>query len=877
MLEPGGLTTSYTYDWMNHVSCVDMDRGGTPTAATTYVSNGVTCTTLFLSGTGTRQTRTFVYDTGGRLTSATNPENGTVTYTYNSDNTLQKKQDANGQDTVYTYDSLKRVTQIQPYFFVSGRSILDTCGTVTYTYDTNPVNPNFSQNSQGRLTTAQYYAPNSNIPLGSYIGDGNGGWTTYGCTADAYAEMYSYHAAGAVTAKKLQFTRVFASQYGYRQTGTGSLEVDYAQDSAGRTSTVTYPMTFANLASSQPVLTTAYDTKGRPASLTDTAGDGVYPYAPANWASAAYDYAGRLTSLSSFFAALNGSGSTPMETRGYNVNGQLTSINWFFVDANSGIQYVYSPTHNNGQITQEIDSFQYGRQVTTTNYQYDALKRVTSAAMTETAGTGITPWTQTFQYDGFGNLTSKDLNGTTTPIAVDATKNRLTNAYYDFNGNMTSGAGATFAYDEANRISSVTETSGCGGILRLRRGEQADLRAGYERGRVVHVLRGEGRKAGGVFPGDRTCANNYNYQQPGTCNYSFVAQTTNVWFAGRLIMDSGSSSNGYGWFYQDRKGLTGLGGYLPYGETVNAAPGDDKIMFATYLRDSFTGLDYADQRFYASSYGRFNTADPYMASAGPSDPGSWNRYAYTGGDPVNRADPRGTCDLAVSGWGFNDGWFAYTSCDASLASDINPAALAECFAVNTCLANFQAAQGGGGSPAAAHITALIAPGTTQNEQQALQAGLDQAWAEIVSQPTCASFLTGNSAPGSYLANLAELANIMSNTTYTFGPTDPGAAAQTNAVGGNQVTINASGAFFASPGAAGTVQVIGPNSTDTGIVIDTYASSVVNQAELLLHELGHEMGVLGPDAGPGAPVGMNYTNNQAVLDNCFTQNAQGVYH
>ncbi len=33
-----------------------------------------------------------------------------------------------------------------------------------------------------------------------------------------------------------------------------------------------------------------------------------------------------------------------------------------------------------------------------------------------------------------------------------------------------------------------------------------------------------------------------------------------------------------------------------------------------------------------------------MASAGPRDPGSWNRYSYTRGDPVNRRDPRGTCD-----------------------------------------------------------------------------------------------------------------------------------------------------------------------------------------------------------------------------------------
>jgi RHS repeat-associated protein len=54
--------------------------------------------------------------------------------------------------------------------------------------------------------------------------------------------------------------------------------------------------------------------------------------------------------------------------------------------------------------------------------------------------------------------------------------------------------------------------------------------------------------------------------------------------------------------------------------------------------------DETDQRYYASSYGRFNTADPYQASGGPASPASWNRYAYTRGDPVNRRDPRGLWD-----------------------------------------------------------------------------------------------------------------------------------------------------------------------------------------------------------------------------------------
>jgi RHS repeat-associated protein len=62
-------------------------------------------------------------------------------------------------------------------------------------------------------------------------------------------------------------------------------------------------------------------------------------------------------------------------------------------------------------------------------------------------------------------------------------------------------------------------------------------------------------------------------------------------------------------------------------------------------RRSYTGLDYADQRFYASTYGRFNTPDPYSGSATLLNPLSWNRYSYTLGDPVNGNDPTGECTL----------------------------------------------------------------------------------------------------------------------------------------------------------------------------------------------------------------------------------------
>ena len=49
-----------------------------------------------------------------------------------------------------------------------------------------------------------------------------------------------------------------------------------------------------------------------------------------------------------------------------------------------------------------------------------------------------------------------------------------------------------------------------------------------------------------------------------------------------------------------------------------------------------------DQRYYNSIGGRFLTPDPGgIRTADPKNPGSWNRYAYAYGDPVNYYDPSG--------------------------------------------------------------------------------------------------------------------------------------------------------------------------------------------------------------------------------------------
>jgi len=66
-------------------------------------------------------------------------------------------------------------------------------------------------------------------------------------------------------------------------------------------------------------------------------------------------------------------------------------------------------------------------------------------------------------------------------------------------------------------------------------------------------------------------------------------------------------------------------------------------------------LNYAEQRYYGSTGGRFLSADPYVASAGASAPQSWNRYVYVEGDPVNWFDPKGLMKECPKGDGCKGG------------------------------------------------------------------------------------------------------------------------------------------------------------------------------------------------------------------------------
>jgi RHS repeat-associated protein len=71
--------------------------------------------------------------------------------------------------------------------------------------------------------------------------------------------------------------------------------------------------------------------------------------------------------------------------------------------------------------------------------------------------------------------------------------------------------------------------------------------------------------------------------------------------------------------------------YYPYGE-VKTSTGPSGLY--ADLEDPVRGYD--------SNAAKWNTPDPLgMKAAILGDPGSWNRYAYAGGDPKNHIDPKG--------------------------------------------------------------------------------------------------------------------------------------------------------------------------------------------------------------------------------------------
>jgi len=299
------------------------------------------------------------------------------------------------------------------------------------------------------------------------------------------------------------------------------------------------------------------------------------------------------------------------ETRTYNAQFQLTRIT---VPSVLDIQYVYPATNNNGKISSQTDVLS-GEQIT---YTYDALNRLASAVTSDNSS--VTQWGQSYTFDGFGNLTDQNVikgSAPTMHVVYNASTNRQTTDTADLNGNIGSG----YSYDIENRLlkagTGMPQYGYDAGNKRIARDTEFTFWAGNQKWETYTTA-------------------------VGGSSVTFTLTGVNVYFGGRLLA-KGATHAGATSVAQDRLGSMN-GKFYPFGQERPSATTNDKEKFTGYFRDSATGLDYADQRYEQPGQGRFMTPDPFGGSARLAGPGSWNRYAYTRGDPVNRRDPSGLDD-----------------------------------------------------------------------------------------------------------------------------------------------------------------------------------------------------------------------------------------
>jgi RHS repeat-associated protein len=147
------------------------------------------------------QSRSFFYDSLKRLTSATNPESGTVNYTsYDGNGNLLSKIDARGMTTNYVYDALNRLTNKTYQNDPSGTPA------VSYTYDATSVS-----NSKGRLTQVSTTVSATNYT--GYDAMGRVTASSQSTNGQTYLLGYGYNLAGGMTSETYPSGRTITTAF----------------------------------------------------------------------------------------------------------------------------------------------------------------------------------------------------------------------------------------------------------------------------------------------------------------------------------------------------------------------------------------------------------------------------------------------------------------------------------------------------------------------------------------------------------------------------------------------------------------------------------------------------------------------------------------
>ena len=214
---------------------------------------------------------------------------------------------------------------------------------------------------------------------------------------------------------------------------------------------------------------------------------------------------------------------------------------------------------------------------------------------------------------------------------------------YDAAGNVINDGLHTYTYDAENRVVSVD-----GGVTAQYQYDHQNRRYKKTIGSTVTHYIWQGSQVIAEHDGTTGYTTNPTYQVNS-------ARVDYIYAGSRMISSRERASSGGAWitkyYLSDRLStrlvldtsgnVLGRQAHLPFGEDLGESGTQEKHHFTSYERDGEAGPDYAVNRQYAQSIGRFSRPDPLSSTGKKESPQTWNRYAYATSDPINMKDPLG--------------------------------------------------------------------------------------------------------------------------------------------------------------------------------------------------------------------------------------------
>lgn len=252
--------------------------------------------------------------------------------------------------------------------------------------------------------------------------------------------------------------------------------------------------------------------------------------------------------------------------------------------------------------------------------------------LTAATNTDDATLSQSFSYDISGRMLSNSRVGSYAyPASGAARPHAPTQAgtftfAYDPGGNMTSGAGRTYAWDPENRPLSVTMTATSTTISHVYGPDGSRLKL-VEPSQTTLFLGKEAERAGATWSkygnADVKRKDNGTGATPEYLHRDHLASVKAVTSAAAASLQESR--------------------YRPFGERLITAgtAAVERQAFIGERQDDSTGLLYLNARFYDPNVGVFVSPD----ILDPDKPGvGTNRYSYSSNDPINRSDKNGQAD-----------------------------------------------------------------------------------------------------------------------------------------------------------------------------------------------------------------------------------------